>query len=246
MDILKVIALLLDYPSQAAAQHAEEFASAIRGAEEISPAHRNALLETLDDIYGGELLDAEECYTGLFEQGRSLSLHLFEHVHGESRDRGQAMVDLMAEYSNHGFELDARELPDYIPLFLEYLANRPHLEAREWLADVSHILALLGARLVQRQSAYANLFKSLLLIAGRSDELDEKLAAQVALEEADNTAEALDKEWEEVAVTFAADDPACASTGATSNAADQPRALRWADHPGSNSSIANPQHIQGA
>lgn len=228
MDILKVIACLLEYPTQDAANHMGDISLLISQAREISPDHRAQLLETLHDIYDGDLMDSEERYTGLFEQGRSLSLHLFEHVHGESRDRGQAMVDLMAEYSDKGFEIDSKELPDYIPMFLEYLSHRPDIEAREWLADVSHILAVVGARLVERESPYANLFISLLVIAGRSEELDEKLA-QIVGEEPDNTPEALDKEWEEVAVTFGAEDQKCGNEKPVSLNPDQSQPLRWTD-----------------
>lgn len=225
MKLLKVIAYLMDYPRAEIANNKSEIAEAINQAKEISPDHRKRLLQTLNDIYAGELMDAEENYTGLFEQGRSLSLHLFEHVHGESRDRGQAMVDLMAEYAKNGFEIDSRELPDYIPLFLEYLSYRPDLDAREWLADVSHILALLGARLTERQSSYAYLFESLLLIAGRSEALDEKLS-QVVNEAPDNTPEALDKEWEEVAVSFSGEKKPCAIKPQNTNP-DQVQPLRW-------------------
>lgn len=228
MDILKVIACLMEYPSQESADQIGDISLLISQAKEISPDHRAQLLQTLHDIYDGDLMDSEERYTGLFEQGRSLSLHLFEHVHGESRDRGQAMVDLMAEYSNNGFEIDSKELPDYIPMFLEYLSHRPDMEAREWLADVSHILAVVGARLVERESPYANLFKSLLLIAGRSEELDEQLA-KIVDEEPDNTPEALDKEWEEVAVTFGAEDQKCGNENPASLNPDQSQPLRWTD-----------------
>lgn len=228
MDILKVIACLMEYPTQDAANHMGDISLLISQAREISPDHRAQLLETLHDIYDGDLMDSEERYTGLFEQGRSLSLHLFEHVHGESRDRGQAMVDLMAEYSAKGFEIDSKELPDYIPMLLEYLSHRPDLEAREWLADISHILAVVGARLVERESSYANLFKSLLVIAGRSEELDEKLA-QIVGEEPDNTPEALDREWEEVAVTFGAEDQSCGNAKPAPVNPDQSQPLRWTD-----------------
>ncbi len=225
MEILRVIARLLDYPSCEAAKHSHEFVDAIRVAKEIPPNRRQELIDLVEDIYARDLLDAQECYTGLFEQGRSLSLHLFEHVHGESRDRGQAMVDLMEEYSSHGFEIDARELPDYIPLFLEYLSFQPDLKAREWLADTSHILAVLGARLTERGSGYGKLFESLLIIAGRVEELQEQLVL-VANEEPDNTPEALDKEWEEVAVTFSAADQICKSNIPT-NQQEQVRPLIW-------------------
>ena len=227
MNILKVIACLLDYPRQEFAENKGELALIISQAKEISPDHRARLLQTLQHIYDGDLMDAEERYTGLFEQGRSLSLHLFEHVHGESRDRGQAMVDLMAEYAGNGFEINSRELPDYIPMFLEYLSKRPDLEAREWLADVSHILSLLGARLVERGSPFATLFECLLLIAGRSEEMAEQLA-KIAGEEPDNTPEALDKEWEEVAVSFSAEDQPC-NTGKPPENPDHAQALRWSE-----------------
>lgn len=227
MEILKVIARLMDYPNQDIADHKDEICVLIGKAREISPAHRTRLQAIVDETYRGDLMDAEERYTGLFEQGRSLSLHLFEHVHGESRDRGQAMVDLMAEYAKNGLEISSRELPDYIPLFLEYLSSRPDLEAREWLADVSHILALLGARLTERKSSYVCLFESLLLIAGRSDELSEKLR-EIADEQPDNTREALDEEWEEVAVSFAAEDQACKSDTPAVDPA-QARPMVWTD-----------------
>lgn len=227
MQILKVIARLLDYPDKEVGDNVGEISCLISEAREISPDHRAQLLEAVNDIYSGELLDSQERYVGLFEQGRSLSLHLFEHVHGESRDRGQAMVDLMAEYSSNGFEIDSRELPDYIPMFLEYLSYRPDLEAREWLADVSHILALLAARLMERESVYAHLFESLLLIAGRSEEIEQH-REQVASEEPDNTPEALDKEWEEVAVTFSAEGSSCDVKPPPTDP-NQESPLRWSE-----------------
>ena len=166
---------------------------------------RQQLKDLLQAVYSGDLMDAQEAYTGLFDRGRSLSLLLFEHVHGESRDRGQAMVDLMALYENHGFAINVRELPDYIPLYLEYLSHRPHLEAREGLTDVSHILGLLSARLQERNSPYASLFDALLMISGAQVDITQ-LRKQTASEKRDDTLEALDKIWEEEAVTFGAGD----------------------------------------
>ena len=81
----------------------------------------------------------------MFERGRALGLWLFEHVHGESRDRGQAMVDLIEQYKQAGLQLNLNELPDYIPLFLEFLATQGSENAREWLSEVEHILAYLCA-----------------------------------------------------------------------------------------------------
>lgn len=203
MQILKVISLLLDYPTQSLQEARHELDEAIGRAREISPAQRTALIGLLDELADGELMDVQEAYCELFDRGRSLSLLLFEHVHGESRDRGQAMVDLMAQYQAVGFAIGVKELPDYIPLYLEYLATREDLEAREGLADVAHLLALLAARLEERDSPYAACFRALLQIAGQPvQESVAELREQVAGEARDDSLEALDKVWEEEQVNF--------------------------------------------
>ena len=203
MQILKVISLLLDYPTEALQGARDELNEAIGRAREISPEQRTALIALLDELAGGDVMDVQERYSELFDKGRSLSLLLFEHVHGESRDRGQAMVDLMGQYQDAGFAIDVRELPDYIPLYLEYLATREDLEAREGLADVSHLLALLAARLVERDSPYAACFQALLQIAGvQPQQAVNEVREQVAAEARDDSLEALDKIWEEEAVDF--------------------------------------------
>lgn len=235
MQILKVIARLLSYPEQAVQQHQGDLALAISHATEVSPDMRSQLLQTMGDIYNGDLLDAESAYSQLFDQGRALSLHLFEHVHGESRDRGQAMVDLMEVYEGHGFAIDRRELPDYIPLFLEFLSYLPEMEAREWLADVGHILARLGARLEERKSNYASLFAALLMICGKG-ELIESERNEVVNEERDDTPEVLDREWEESAVTFSAPENCSIKRRPATGTAKQ--ALNWVEA-GSTANQAN-------
>jgi nitrate reductase delta subunit len=203
MRILKVISLLLDYPDEALQGAHAELEAALGGAREISPDQRGALLRLLDELAREELMDVQERYTELFDRGRALSLLLFEHVHGESRDRGQAMVDLMAQYEAAGFAIGVRELPDYIPLYLEYLASREQIEAREGLADVAHLLALLAARLEERESPYAACFRALLQIAGEQPaSAVAEVREQVAGEPRDDSLEALDKLWEEEAVDF--------------------------------------------
>ena len=203
MQILKVISLLLDYPTEPLLAGRDELDQAISASREISPQQRNALHELLELICENDLMDGQEHYGALFGRGRSLSLLMFEHVHGESRDRGQAMVDLMAQYEAAGFAIGVKELPDYIPLYLEFLATREDLEAREGLADVAHLLTLLAARLDERESAYAGCFRALLQIAGVEPQVAlAELRAQVAAEVRDDSLEALDKLWEEEAVDF--------------------------------------------
>ena len=99
-------------------------AEVIAGSPLVGPREREDLLRLIEEIGRGDLLDAEERYVDLFDRGRALSLHLFEHLHGDGRDRGTAMVELKRLYAAAGFELTARELPDYLPVVLEYLSVR--------------------------------------------------------------------------------------------------------------------------
>jgi nitrate reductase delta subunit len=239
MRILKIISRLLDYPQPELLTYRADLALEIGESREISPQMRSRLLDALNVLADGDLMDAQENYGLLFDQGRSVSLHLFEHVHGESRDRGQAMVDLIDVYRKNGFELDALELPDYLPLFLEYLSNRPDLEVREWLADVSHIIARVAARLEERGetgAVYAVLLESLLMIAGQQEQLT-AIRGTLAGEQPDNTPEAIDQEWEETAVTFGAPDKTCGLD--EKPAGNQATPLHWVEASGGSNTGIN-------
>jgi len=199
---LKVLSLLLTYPTEELLKGLPELKEAL--AEDAALGGRELKLVTrlIDDIARLDLYDAQERYVFLFDRTRTLSLHLFEHVHGESRDRGQAMVDLMAMYEADGFEIDAKELPDFLPMFLEYLSNKPDAEARELLGQTAHIITVLKQRLRKRDTVYVNAFVALETIA--RGKADAKLVRELlAVPEDDpNDLEALDRIWEEEAVTF--------------------------------------------
>ncbi|CBL44909.1 Nitrate reductase, delta subunit [gamma proteobacterium HdN1] len=201
---LKILSRLLDYPSEELWENAQLVRDHIQSAESFSDAGKAALLSLLDAIVDRDSIDAQEDYSALFDRGRSVSLLLFEHVHGDSRARGQAMVDLMSVYQRNGFEINARELPDYIPLFLEYLSERPFHEVTEWVSDAAPILSLLKARLEKRESPYQAVFDTLLGWATEVPDLA-PLRDTVAREQPDDTPEALDKIWEEEAVSFGGD-----------------------------------------
>ena len=212
MQLLKVLARVLEYPTEELQASKDALIAAVLEDSRLPRQNKEQLLRCVEMICDGDLLDMQENYVGMFDKGRATSLLLFEHVHGESRDRGQAMVDLMEEYRTNGLEIDARELPDYLPLFLEYLSTRPWDEIRNWLEDIHHILGLLGERLYQRESFYHVVMDSLLTLSGRSANRQE-LAEIVAAEERDDTPEALDKVWEEEMVKFVDDQGSSCSTG---------------------------------
>ena len=212
MQLLKVLARVLEYPTEELQASKDALIAAVLEDSRLPRQNKEQLLRCVEMVCDGDLLDMQENYVGMFDKGRATSLLLFEHVHGESRDRGQAMVDLMEEYRSNGLEIDARELPDYLPLFLEYLSTRPWDEIRNWLEDIHHILGLLGERLYQRESFYHVVMDSLLTLSGRSANRQE-LAEIVAAEERDDTPEALDKVWEEEMVKFVDDQGSSCSTG---------------------------------
>jgi nitrate reductase molybdenum cofactor assembly chaperone NarJ/NarW len=198
----KVLSLLLSYPIEELKAALPELRETIEREGLLAAPERMALDPLFDSLLDGDLYDLQERYVLLFDRTRSLALHLFEHVHGESRDRGQAMVDLMAMYEEHGLEISARELPDYLPLFLEFLATRPAAEARALLTQPLHIIVALKERLRMRESVYAGAFQALEQIAA---EAPDRAAADALLAEPEDDPldlAALDRVWEEEAVTF--------------------------------------------
>ena len=205
MQILKIIALLIEYPDEALWESRDEAISLVA---QDAP----GLLPFAQQYLNAPLLDRQAEWCEVFERGRATSLLLFEHVHAESRDRGQAMVDLMNQYEQAGLQLDCRELPDYLPLYLEYLSIVPEAQAREGLQNVGPILALIGGRLKQRQVAHYQLFDALLRFAGSKLSSD-SVTQQVAGEKRDDTRQALDAVWEEEQVKFIEDNAtACDSS----------------------------------
>jgi len=232
MDILNVLSCLIDYPREGVISNKGELEGVIKNAGLQAPLETN-LLAFVDTHTSKELLEWQSEYDALFERGRSLALWLFEHVHGESRDRGQAMVDLTALYREAGLELSKHELPDYIPLFLEFLSTQGEENAKKWLQDMEHILGLLFCRLEKRNSDYAVLFEALLTIADSDVNLDD-IREQISGEKRDDTKEALDKEWEEEEVTFGADslEKSCDSAvnrPSESQRRDQDIPISWVD-----------------
>jgi nitrate reductase delta subunit len=201
MSIYRVLSALLSYPSAELKAATPALRAAVASAGSLTGEAVGALLALTEEIQSDDLYALQERYVSQFDRGRALSLHLFEHVHGESRDRGQAMVDLVDVYRRHGFELAVRELPDYLPLFLEFLGHIPDHDARELLSDAMPVVTLIGARLTQRGSPYASIFAGLTAIGGRPQN-EAVIRRQVSEEGPDETIVQMDRIWEEEAVTF--------------------------------------------
>ena len=199
---LKALSALLTYPTAELQQAAGEISEAIENEPAIVESVRDQLHQLLTELASDDLYDLQERYVLLFDRTRSLSLHLFEHVHGESRDRGQAMVDLKAQYEKAGLPQDSTELPDFLPLFLEYVSTLPATEARDALAQPAHIFAALAERLRKRRSAYEAVFRALVALAATKPK-EAEVSALLALPDPDaNDFAALDAAWEDEEVRF--------------------------------------------
>jgi len=197
MITFKILGLLLAYPKEDLHSHMGELKTALE-ADDLLPAKvQKPLFAFMDDLAAQDLMQVQEEYVSLFDRGRTLSLYLFEHIHGESRDRGQAMVDLTDHYKARGFLLAANELPDYLPLFLEFLSQIDPAESQELLGETIHIIAGVGAKLKAKKSGYQHIYKALEALT--TVKVDEEFLAQAASEanKEDTSLEALDKEWEE-------------------------------------------------
>ena len=165
MRTLKALAALLTYPEPALLEALPEIRTIVAAEKLLGPDDQTRLAALIDELAAADPLDAQERYVELFDRGRATSLHLFEHVHGEARDRGQAMVDLNALYARHGLAIAANELPDYLPAVLEYLSMRPLGEVREMLGDCAHVLRAVGEALAGHDSRYSAVLGALLTIA---------------------------------------------------------------------------------
>jgi nitrate reductase molybdenum cofactor assembly chaperone NarJ/NarW len=196
---LRTLSALLGYPSAELQAAIPELREAVAGERALPRAAHRRLELLLKRLQTGDLLELQADYSELFDRSRSLSLHLFEHVHGDSRERGQAMIDLGDQYVARGFLLAHPELPDFIPVFVEFASCLPPDDARAILAEPAHVFAALADRLASRSTSYAAVLGALLALAGAPDR--EALAELEARAPSDDPA-AIDEEWEEKAVTF--------------------------------------------
>lgn len=238
---LKIISALLSYPTKDLVKGSGELHAALNGDAGVSDKVKTLIGALIDDISAHDVYDAQERYVLLFDRTRTNSLHLFEHVHGESRDRGQAMVDLAVMYEAQGFDIDAKELPDFIPMFLEYLSTQSGKEVHNLLGQTLHILSAIRTRLQRRKSIYANALLALEDMSGVV--ADPEAIAGILKEPADdpNDLKALDELWEDEAVTFGAGQGEDAFDGDACTTDRLRTQIRAHNRPASNSGASAPQ-----
>lgn len=168
---LRALAHLLEYPEQARRSVLPAAAEALRAEAALSESRQQQILDLIEALQSGDAFDVEATYVEVFDRGRSTSLHLFEHVHGDSRDRGSAMVDLIKTYEQQGLYLDDSELPDFLPVVLEFASTLPSKQAASFIGEFAHILNAIHTALVKRKAPYCCVLAGLIELAGETVEL---------------------------------------------------------------------------
>jgi len=188
---LRALGALITYPKPELIAALPEIGAVLARSLLLPRAERERLDALIAEMRAADAIDLEGRYVELFDRGRRTSLHLFEHVHGESRERGAAMVELNQIYASAGYPLAAKELPDYLPVVLEYLSCRNLAEARAMLGDCAHVLRTIGEALMQRGSSYGAVFAALLAVA-QEPGLDGSKASEAPAHEP------IDEDWAEI------------------------------------------------
>ncbi|MFN7692754.1 MAG: nitrate reductase molybdenum cofactor assembly chaperone [Burkholderiales bacterium] len=180
---LRVLAALLRYPDAAFRAAVPELQQALRDEAALPSARLEELCALLERLQRDDPFTVESEFVDLFDRGRGTALHLFEHVHGDSRERGPALVDLQQTYEKAGLLLADGELPDHLAVVLEFTSTQPPKEARAFLSEIAHIVRAIFSALLRRQSAYASVLAAVLELAGERAERVE-IPAEPELDEA--------------------------------------------------------------
>jgi nitrate reductase molybdenum cofactor assembly chaperone NarJ/NarW len=179
---IRLLAALLRYPDAELRGWLPQMKEVLNQEQALSPARQAEITGLIHRLMHQDALDVESNYVQLFDHSRAASLHLFEHVHGDSRERGPALIDLAQTYEKAGLYLAPGELPDYLPVVLEFASTQPPHAARAFLSEIAHILCAIFSALQQRDSAYASVIGALLELAGEKAQAV-KLAPEEALDE---------------------------------------------------------------
>lgn len=197
MRTLRVLSRLLAYPSAENIGYMPDLQKVLTEDGFLKPKTLKTLCAFMDELAVTDMMELQEQYVELFDRGRTHCLHLYEHVHGESRFRGQAMIDLSNRYKEKGLHIGVSELPDYLPLFLEFISICPPEEGLQTLSQAAPVIAVIGEKLKRSKSGYASVFAAIVELSGaKLKDADIKKAADAALPNI-KTLDELDEQWQE-------------------------------------------------
>jgi len=196
MNTFKVLSLLLSYPKSDWIDHLDELEQTLQDENILSKQKLKGVSEIFARYRQEDLIQLQENYVATFDRGASHSLHLFEHIHGESRDRGQAMIDLMEMYNANGLDVGTSDLPDYLPVFLEFLSTGNLAQATHFLGETAKVLMLIRERLSKKGLDYKHIFAALVELADAKVNRKE-IKKIVAAEKEEDSFDSVDENWEE-------------------------------------------------
>ncbi|MEE9273109.1 MAG: nitrate reductase molybdenum cofactor assembly chaperone [Robiginitomaculum sp.] len=197
MRSLRVLSRLLVYPNREMLSHMDALKQVLDEDGFLKTKTLKKLTAFMDELANMDIMDAQETYVELFDRGRAHCLHLFEHVHGESRFRGQAMIDLSDRYAEKGLIVGTQELPDYLPIFLEFISICEPEIGLETLGQAAPVIATIGEKLKRQKSGYASVFKAITELSGvKLNKAEIAKATDAALPDI-QTLDELDKDWQE-------------------------------------------------
>ena len=183
---LRALALLLSYPDADMRSKLTDVMSVLSLERALSPSRISELKNLSEQLQSLDPLEVESRYVETFDRGRSTCLNLFEHVHGDSRDRGPAMIDLSQTYAQSGLVLDPDELPDHLCVVLEFASTQTEDVAKSFLDEMAHILNSIFSALLKRESPYAAVIAAVLELSGHKAQ-----AVNIPVEES------MDSSWQE-------------------------------------------------
>ena len=183
---LRALALLLSYPDADMRSKLTDVMSVLSLERALSPSRISELKNLSEQLQSLDPLEVESRYVETFDRGRSTCLNLFEHVHGDSRDRGPAMIDLSQTYAQTGLVLDPDELPDHLCVVLEFASTQTEDVAKLFLDEMAHILNSIFSALLKRESPYATVIAAVLELSGHKAQ-----AVNIPVEES------MDSSWQE-------------------------------------------------
>ncbi len=192
---LKALACLLLYPDEELLKSLPEIESTLRESAELDASSKGQLKGLIEWIRETDMSSLQAAYVSTFDIGKHGSLNLFEHTQGDSRDRGHVMVELNRLYKEHGLELTTTELPDHLPVFLEFLAGLKREDAQLWLESVIGPIKKIDHELQLDASPWEAVTAALLDFAGAEREV-------VSERTPDEMIPTLDAEYYEAPVTF--------------------------------------------
>lgn len=159
MLLYKITSALLEYPDQDLKSAIPEIAELMQSDEVISEEERGILLKFMQWLDTQDVTELQASYVKTFDMTPEHSLHLTHHLFGDDRGRGPALIDLTEYYRGFGMEADAKELPDYLPLILEFASTLEEIEAKVFLGQTVKVLTQLAVNLETAESPYAPLVR---------------------------------------------------------------------------------------